>query len=145
MVARFIRGSQRLNRRVVSITWDADANAGTGQSEGSKNHPLDAVKWRRAHQSGQALTYVHFEDERTSVLLVGLIPASLEPVFEIDEGGGPLIVVGAMEGVLVERLDPVILGAGTSELILRVGVAEIRCSVGKHIPRADRIRCVLAI
>jgi hypothetical protein len=39
--------------------------------------------------------------------LVGLISASLEPVFEIDEGGGSLIVVGTMEGILVERLDTV--------------------------------------
>jgi len=37
--------------------------------------------------------------------LVGLISASLEPIFEIDEGGGSLIVVGTMEGILVERLD----------------------------------------
>src|SRR6516165_7913753 len=42
-----------------------------------------------------------------------LLAAALQPTFQIDQCHRPFVVVGAAEGVLVERLDPTLLGAGT--------------------------------
>src|SRR6202034_3815929 len=41
-----------------------------------------------------------------------LFAATLEPVFQIDQGQRPLVIVGVTEGVVVERLDPSVFGAG---------------------------------
>ena len=41
-----------------------------------------------------------------------LLPATLEPILQIDERHGPFVLARAVERIVVERLDPGLLGAG---------------------------------
>ena len=45
-------------------------------------------------------------------LAISLIPPALQPVFQINQRHGALVVAGVLEGIVVERLDPALVGAG---------------------------------